>query len=419
MIENLTPAQDKIVNDNHRFRVVNCGRRFGKTTLAILEMVGLATHNKDSRIAYIATTYQQSRDIAWRELKSICIPIAVNINESRLEIEVKTKHGGTSLIWLRGWESVDTLRGQRFDFLVIDEVASMRNFWSNWEEVLRPTLTDTEGTGLFTSTPKGYNHFYDLCNRELTDKEFKTFHFTSYDNPHLPIAELDKAKQTLPEDRFEQEYMASFQKTEGLVFKEFSREKHLYEELPFKDPMWQRQFEKYGGVDFGYRNPAAIVDIRFDGERIYVEDEWYKTERTDIQIAEATKLFNFKAVFPDPENPSGIEELRRKGVNCREVKKGKGSVESGIQSMREMFIRGTLMINKRCVNLISELESYSNEERDDDRNQPERPIKANDHAIDALRYIVSSLLPLVTRQEQVEVLRTFRYPEKEKKNPAR
>ena len=62
---------------------------------------------------------------------------------------------------------------------MIDEIASMRNWWINWQEVIRPTLTDTKGEGLFISTPKGFNHWYDIYNLEAKDSDYKSFHFTS------------------------------------------------------------------------------------------------------------------------------------------------------------------------------------------------------------------------------------------------
>jgi hypothetical protein len=282
----------------------------GKTILAELEIAGKAFAKSGRNIFYIATTYQQARDIAWQGLKKILEPIISSINESRLEIIVKTQDQGYSSIQLRGWESIETLRGQKADFIVIDEIASMKNFWINWEEVIRPTLTDTRGEVLFISTPKGFNHFYELCNEELKDKDFKTFHFTSYDNPHMPVDEIDSAKQSLSPESFAQEYMASFQKTEGLVYKEFDRNIHLYEKLPQKLP-------RVAGVDFGFQNPAAILDIRTDGDRFYVEAEWYQVGKTDIQIAEYVSACNFPEVYADPESPQAIEELRRKRVNVR------------------------------------------------------------------------------------------------------
>lgn len=376
----LTPAQNQIAEDLHRFRVVCCGRRFGKTTEAVEEIKGKAL-GKSSKIAYIAPTYQQARDIAWEQLKRELQGIALQINESRLEIRVQNLKGGESLIVLRGWESIETLRGQQFDFIVIDEIAQMRNWWSNWHEVIRPTLTDTKGEALFISTPKGFNHFYDLYQLETTDSDYKSFHFTSYDNPHLPTDELDKAKKELTEDRFAQEYLADFRKTEGLVYKEFSREKHLYDECTAKI------VEKIAGVDFGFTNPCAVLTILRDSdENLWVDEEWYKTGQTDAQIAEFVAAKGFNKVYPDPESPAAIKELQNKRVNLREVTKGKDSVKNGITKVAEAFKSGRLKINRKCVNLIYELETYSYPDKKDLHNPDENPIKENDHALDALRY---------------------------------
>ncbi len=376
----LSPAQAEIARDRHRFRVLNCGRRFGKTTHAIEEIKGKIAAGK-KHIAYIAPTYQQARDIAWELLKKEFQ--GAQFNEARLEVKI-----GDCLIVLRGWESIETLRGQQFDFIVIDEVAMMREFWANWQEIIRPTLTDTKGHALFISTPRGFNHFYDLYNLEAKDPDFKSFHFTSYDNPHVPKEEIDKAAQELTPDRFAQEYLADFRKTQGLVYKEFDRKKHLYDVLP------QANYQKVGGIDFGFMNPAAVLDIRFNGEKFYVEGEWYKRGRTEAQIAEYVAASKFDEVYPDPESPSAIEELRRLGVNIREVVKGKDSVVSGIQIVRELLLAGKLLINAQCSNLIFELETYSYDDEATDKNAPEKPIKANDHALDALRYVVRMLWAL-------------------------
>jgi len=371
----LTPSQSQIASDLHRFRVLRCGRRFGKTYLACKEIKGKVLYHPKN-VTYFATTYQQARDIAWEMLRKDLEGLIVSANESRLEMKIRVLNSTeTSLLQLRGWEAVEAERGKRNDFIVLDEVASMRNFWAGWHEVLRPTLTDTKGEALFISTPSGYNHLYDLCNLELTDSDYKTFHFTTYDNPHIPVEEIEKAKKELSKEQFLQEYMASFQKTAGLVYKEFSREKHLYDELP------KGNYQTIAGVDFGYHQ-AAVIPIKTDGNYYFVDDEWYKTERTETQLAEFVAVSNYSAIYPDPESANGCEELRRQGLNVREVAKGKDSVKHGIDKVRELLINGRLKINKKCVNLISEFEMYSY----DDDNPTDKPIKEHDHALDALRY---------------------------------
>lgn len=382
----LTKAQAEIAIDPHRFRVLCCGRRFGKTTLAIDQIKGRASI-PNSRIAYIAPTYQQARDIAWNQLKNDCKQAATTINESRLEI--KLVNG--SLIILRGWEAIETLRGQFFDLIVLDEVAMFKNFWRTWEEVIRPTLTDTKGEGLFISTPKGFNHFYELFNKESgigwedgPDSDFKSFHFTTYDNTHIPTEEIEKAKQELTENRFSQEYLADFKKTEGLVY-EFNRERHLFFDLPTDI----RIIEKIGGADFGFTNPCAIPTILVDSTDTWWQvDEYYETGKTDVQVAEYVSALNFNAMYPDPEAPAAIAEMRKRQVNVRDVVKGKDSIVNGINAVRERLKAFKYKVHTSCENTIFEFETYSYPDRKPGKNENENPIDENNHMMDAIRYPV-------------------------------
>ena len=392
---NLTPAQSEIASDRHRFRVVNCGRRFGKTTLATLEMLAKAVYGNERQIAYIAPTYQQARDIAWQEVKKLAEPVKDSINESRLEVIVRTTKGGTSRIILRGWESIETLRGQAFDFLVLDEVAMYRNFFSMWQEVLRPTLTDRKGEGLFISTPKGFNHVYDLYNLQYEDDDFKSFHFSSYQNPHLPVEELEKAKEELTEDRFAQEYMADFRKTEGLVYKEFDREKHVY------DDQEHRTTEHIIGLDWGYTNPTGVLFVERDpDEHFWVTGEYYQTGKTAEETAEYVSSYRVDSCYPDPAEPDRNEILKKYGIRVMDVNKDVGA---GINAVRQLFKANRIHIHKSCVNLISELETYVYKDgKKGSKDNPEEPLKEHDHLCDALRY---SLYMASQRRKRIEPYR--------------
>ncbi len=389
------PAQSEIAKDPHRFRVLLCGRRFGKTTLAVWEMLGVALAKPGRNVAYLSPTYQQSRDIAWAELKRIASPIAADINESRLEIRVKCKlpdgieydpknpDSTTSKISLRGWESVETLRGQKFDFLVVDEVASMRNFWMGWDEVLSPALIDNKGSAMFIGTPKGFNHFYDLYNMEAKNPDYKSFHFTTYDNPYMPREEIERERLSKTEDVFAQEFLADFRKTEGLVYKEFDRKKHVI--APHNIPPHFK--EVIAGADPGFTHPAAVPHIGIDADsRYYVFKEFYHRGKTDAEIVEYIAAQQFQRVYPDPENASFNEELKRKRVNTREVKKGPGSVLNGINVVRELLKSNRLFISSDCPNTILEFETYAYAEHKGARDPKENPAKENDDMVDALRY---------------------------------
>lgn len=378
----LHQTQKPVALDPHRFRVLCCGRRWGKTTLAIDQIKGRAAI-ANSRIAYIAPTYQQARDIAWEALKRDCAQAASKINESRLEITLVNG----SLIVLRGWEAIETLRGQFFHLIVLDEVAMYRNFQLTWQEVIRPTLTDFKGEALFISTPKGFNHFYDLFNQESEDSDYKSFHFSTFDNPFIPREEIEKARREVTEDRFAQEYLADFRKTEGLVYKEFDREKHLIKLADFDEREWNIQ-STIGGEDPGYRHNAVVLTIKKSASGKYVVyNEWVKKGKTDAEIADYVAACKHDKDYPDPENQGFAEELKRRKVNVRDVVKGPGSVANGINVVRELFKTNHLyIIKENCPMLIHGLETYSYDEPKSNPKHDENPKKEKDDEVDALRY---------------------------------
>ena len=375
----LHQVQKIIAEDTHRFRVLCLGRRTGKTFLSVVELIGQAIGNEDGLVSYVAPTYRQARDIAWQELKRETAEYAVSINESRLEVVIPNKFGGTSTIDLRGWESIESLRGQKRHFLVLDEVAMYRNFWVNWQEVLRPLLTDYKGGCLFASTPKGYNHFYDLYNLEQTNEDFKSFHYTSYDNPYINSDEINSAKKDMTADRFAQEYLADFRKAEGLVYPEFNRDIHIKDEMPqFKEIIC--------GVDFGYTNPSAILRIGIDFDNnFWITDEWYRTKQTKEQLITVLAQQQPNYVYPDPADAEGVSKLEEAGFNVLEVDKGK--IE-GINRVRELLKQGRIKVKRGCSNFISEIESYHYPDEKGDVNAKEEPVKENDHLMDCLRYAI-------------------------------
>ena len=116
----LHTTQKIVASDNHDYRVVCCGRQWGKTTLAVLEMVACAYAGGGREIAYFATTYDQARNIAWTILKEFSRSIwSKPPNESRLELYITTQDKGESRITLRGFENIETAPTQQFYFFII------------------------------------------------------------------------------------------------------------------------------------------------------------------------------------------------------------------------------------------------------------------------------------------------------------
>lgn len=403
MTVQLHDKQKEVAADLHRFRILNWGRKSGKTELSIEEMIGFASvpspnHKKPPKISYIGETRKEAKRIAWDRTKLRTKTIWFKEpNESNLELYIKVQQKELddpeySTIFFDGWENVGALIGEEFDFIVLDEVAKFRNWWSGWQNVLRPTLTPRKGAALFISRPQGLNHWFDLYNVPLKNSNFRAFTCTAYDNPFIDPAEIREAQADLPEDKFAQEYLAEFRKMEGLVYKEFTRQTHLFDDTTQRRGL----AEVIAGVDFGFTNPSVILRIEHDTDNHYwITDEWYKPGQTTPQLIEVAKSMNINTFYPDPAEPDRILEMSNAGLNCREVSK---DIEKGIDSVRELFKSGRLHVHTRCLNLISELESYHYPEKNPsrmDNNEPEVPVKDKDHACDALRYALHMNSPVI------------------------
>ena len=383
---NLTQKQAISIRNKSRYKVLNFGRRAGKTTLLAKEALGTSLTINNAKTTYYAQTYGDARDIAWEIFLEVFGGAVIKKNETLLELTLKNLKGGTSKVSLKGWESVVTSekgRGTENDLILLDEVAFLRGFKHYWESVLEPTLLTTRGRAVFSSTPNGFNDFYELSNKSQQNEEWFYIHATSYDNPFNDKEWLDNKKKELPEDTFAQEYLADFRKQSGLVFKEFQRDIHLFEKKDFD------YISFLGGVDFGFTNPAGIVSVRKDKRGTYwVDDEYYEKGKTDAQISEVVASYNFEKVYPDPENAGAIQELRNRKINVMEVRKGKDSIKSGISKIRELLKQNRLRISRSCPNLIWEIETYHYQDNQVKGEESELPEHENCHLIDALRYVI-------------------------------
>ena len=214
----LHPKQKEIVENDARFKVIRAGRRSGKTSLEVEDMSFDAVSGKDRNIFYIAPTQIQARSIIWEMLKKRLGGVG-EPNEGRLEMKVPTQDGGHSLIKIAGWENRENFRGMNAYKIVFDEVDTMRDFFIGWQEIFRPALTDTAGSAVFIGTPKKENpNLRRLEKLAENDKDYQSFHFTSLDNPYIPPEELEKTKEELDQDTYQQEILAEYIDNAGALF---------------------------------------------------------------------------------------------------------------------------------------------------------------------------------------------------------
>ncbi len=211
----LLPWQQEVWTDESRFKVIAAGRRTGKSRLAAWRLIVSALEADKGHVWYIAPTQQQARDIMWQQLLELGNPVIASSHVNNMQL---TLING-SVISLKGADRPETMRGVALKFVVLDEYADIKP--TVFEQILRPALADLKGRCVFIGTPKGRNHFYDLYKLGKKDvKDWKSWHFTSFDNPLLDKEEIEIAKETMSTFAFRQEFMANFEAPQSDIFKE-------------------------------------------------------------------------------------------------------------------------------------------------------------------------------------------------------
>jgi len=266
----LHPAQLEIFRSNKRFKIVVAGRRFGKSYLSAWLLLINAIQSKSKDVFYIAPTFQQAKDIMWALLKDLGQDLIVKAYENTA---VLTLINGRK-IYLKGSDRPETLRGTGISYVVLDEYASMKPVV--WEQIIRPSLADVQGRGLFIGTPAGKNHFFDLYNDAQEDDEWDSFQFMSIDNPFLPATEIEASKKNMSTMSFRQEFEASFETFSGGIFKE---EWFKLDEEPEEgsyviaiDPAGYEDSEKERNLKRSRLDETAIAIVKIDRDKWWVKD---------------------------------------------------------------------------------------------------------------------------------------------------
>lgn len=391
----LSIAQAKIAEDQHRFRVVVAGRRFGKTHLSVRE---LCFHARipEQEVWYVAPTYRQAKQIVWRKLKHRLQDLRWIKRANESELSILLKNGST--ISLKGADNADSLRGVGLDFLVMDEFADIDP--EAWYEVLRPTLADKQGGALFIGTPKGIGNWaHDLYNMPVDQPEqWAAFQYTTIDGGNVKSEEIEAARRDLDERTFRQEFLATFETYAGRIYYSFERRDNV-KELENPDLTML-----YLGMDFNIDPMSAVIAVR-KGNELHVIDEIRMFSSNTAECVEEIKARYPKSkitVFPDPAarqrktsagGATDITILQNAGFVVK-APNSHTPVRDRINAVNSRLRDSTgvkhLFISSTCKYTIEGLERHTYKEG---TTQPDKST-GYDHMMDALGYMVDYLFPV-------------------------
>lgn len=273
------PKQKEIHDSiNHdegaKYYILNIGRQFGKTMLCINQLLYWAINHKGCNIGWVSPIYKQSKKV-YSELKKSTINSGYfTYNDSELIIK-----GFGSVIQFFSAERADGIRGNTFDYLVMDEADFMKN--KTWEEVLQPTVLVKGRKVVFISTPRGKRLMYKLSMLRHSDDRYRYFKYSSYDNPMIDPKEIDGIKLTIPEHIFQQEYLAEF--LDGAT--------GLFKNIRQSIGVGVNNGKLYGGLDIGRADDYTVLTIGTkEGAVIHIE-RWRQDEWSNI-INKVAKIIN-------------------------------------------------------------------------------------------------------------------------------
>ena len=378
-----------------RWGVVVCHRRFGKTVWAINHILraALMCEKNNPRLAYMAPTYRQAKNVAWDYIKEYAGKIpGVRFHETELRCDLPTG----ARISLLGAENPDSLRGIYLDGCVMDEVADMPE--NVFPEVLRPALSDRKGFCIFLGTPKGHNAFYEKYEEAVANDDWLAAVYKASETGILDQEELDAAKVMMSSDQYAQEFECSWNaNVPGAVYGKELEEAQAdgritnvpYNPASKVDTWW----------DLGVGDSTAIFFTQNIGRAVHVIDYY---EARGEGLPHYCKVLSSKNYLYGEHNaPHDIEvrelgtgKSRREiawdlGLNFRVVPKL--PIEDGIHAA-QMLIPRLYFDREKCKYGLECLRQYHRAYNERTRSFRATPVHDySSHAADAFRYLAVGL----------------------------
>jgi len=372
-----------------------CHRRFGKTVWAINHILraALMCEKNNPRLAYMAPTYRQAKNVAWDYIKEYAGKIpGVRFHETELRCDLPTG----ARISLLGAENPDSLRGIYLDGCVMDEVADMPE--NVFPEVLRPALSDRKGFCIFLGTPKGHNAFYEKYEEAVANDDWLAAVYKASETGILDQEELDAAKVMMSSDQYAQEFECSWNaNVPGAIYGKELEEAQAdgrvtnvpYNPASRVDTFW----------DLGIGDSTSIWFTQNVGRAVHVIDYY---EARGEGLPHYCKVLSSKNYLYGEHNaPHDIEvrelgtgKSRREiawdlGLNFRVVPKL--PIEDGIHAA-QMLIPRLYFDREKCKHGLECLRQYHRAYNERTRSFRATPVHDfSSHAADAFRYLAVGL----------------------------
>ena len=276
---------------------------------------------------------------------------------------------------------------------VMDEMAYIKP--NVWEEIVYPMLATTQGEVLFIGTPSGYDMMYELYSKGQSEKDWRSWQFKTIDGGFVPKEEIERAKRSMDEVIFRQEFEGSFETTGNRAAYNFERELHCIKTKELSNNLWW-------GVDFNVDFMTAVLACQYtDGTIHFFNELRLKNSNTEELSIEMKKIAPNIECYPDPAGKarsttsrrSDHQILRDHGFSIR----AKNSHPSHIdrlnalnRKLKDAEGKVGMTVEPSCRFLVKDLEQCQRDKRGGlDKTQMDLT-----HALDACSYAIAHKFPI-------------------------
>jgi PBSX family phage terminase large subunit len=290
--------------------------------------------------------------------------------------------------------SIGQFQGKTMSLAYCDE---MTLYPESIIDMIDTRLSNPHSMGFASMNPSQPTHKLKtwIDKSENGDKNYYQLHFSLEDNPYLDDDYKQRIKNSLSGVFYKRNYLGLWCLAEGAIFDFFDKAIYTVPRPPRQAEYW------IAGIDYGTVNNFACILVGINTGRSmqkgisrWVEKEYIWDSRTKGRqktnseyaddVAEFLEPYGVKSVYVDPSAAAFKLELRRRGLH---VVDADNDVTDGIIFMCSEMQKGSLLVCHECKGLIKEIESYVWDPKASEKGE-DRPLKKDDHALDALRYAV-------------------------------
>jgi phage terminase large subunit-like protein len=346
------PAQATIVQNLNRFNVLDCGRRFGKDV--IQRNYACEALLAGEPVAWYEPSFK-SLEPNWDWFVDTFATVQKDKSEVSRRLEIST--GGFIEMW--SLQDQDASRGRHYKKAIINEASSIPKLDYSWNHVIRITLADLQGGAMFGSTPRGRNFFWNLYRLGEDDKqkEWSSWHYTTWDNPYIPRAEIEAIKNSdMPEIIYRQEIMAEFIDDQGGVFRRV-------QEAAILEPIEPQRGRQYAaGVDVASSIDYTVVTVMdTESKQMVFMDRFNRVDYPVLEDRLASLyakwgLYNMTIEANSIGRPV-LDHMAMRGLVVTPFTTTNQTKQAVIQSLQSAFEHGNIQILNDPV-LVGELLSF-------------------------------------------------------------